>query len=151
MKNKTTYEEYLREKGELTYTFKGVSMRPWLIEGRDLFTVKAKPEGRCRKYDVVLYRSGSGQYILHRIIEVRETDYVLRGDNCINREPGIRDEDILGIMTSFVRNGREISVNGRGYQLLVRIWHYSYPVRFLWKNIKGRVGRSVRRFKKRQK
>ena len=39
MSNPKTYEQYLAENGSLTYTFKGVSMKPMLTRGRDLFTV----------------------------------------------------------------------------------------------------------------
>lgn len=117
-----TYEKYLAEHGSMTYTFKGRSMNPMLRQGRDLFTVKVKGPGRCRKYDVILYRRPPGQYVLHRVVEVREKDYVILGDNCARKEYGIRDEDIIGVLTGFVRDGRMYSVTDRGYRLYVRIW-----------------------------
>lgn len=40
--NKVTYEEYLEQNHELTYTNVGVSMLPMMKQGRDLFTVKKK-------------------------------------------------------------------------------------------------------------
>jgi hypothetical protein len=67
-------------------------MLPMLREGKDLFTVVKKGPERCKAGDVVLYRRGS-HYILHRVIEVREKDYVILGDNCVNREYGITDDD----------------------------------------------------------
>ena len=141
MNDKSTFEDYLKKKGKLTYDVKGISMYPWLKEGRDFFTVEPKSDKRFQKFDVVLYRRDPGQYVLHRIIQVRETDYVILGDNSIKKEVGIKDEDILGIMTSFVRDCRKISVNNKIYQLLVRIWYYIYPLRILWKKIKGKVRR----------
>jgi len=122
MKNRITYEQYLEQYGSLTYTFKGSSMNPMLRQGRDLFTVKVKTAERCHKYDVVLYRRPPNQYVLHRIVEVREKDYVILGDNCINKEYGIRDEDIIGVLTGFVRDGKTYSVNDPGYRLYVRVW-----------------------------
>ncbi len=122
MNNGMTYEQYLAEHGSLTYTFKGSSMNPMLRQGRDIFTVKAKTSERCRKYDVVLYRRPPNRYVLHRIVEVRENDYVIIGDNCINKEYGIRDEDIIGILTGFVRKGREYSVTDRRYLCYVHLW-----------------------------
>lgn len=96
--NKTTYEEYLAQNGELTYTNVGVSMLPMIKQGRDLFTLTKKTEARCQKYDVVLYRRPPNHYVLHRIVEVRERDYVILGDNCMNKEYGITDEDILNCL-----------------------------------------------------
>ena len=98
---KLTLEECLAENGFLTYRIRGVSMQPMLRQGRDLFTVIPKGPERCKKYDVVLYRRQSDPYVLHRIIEVRPDSYVILGDNCIAKEYGIRDEDILGVLTSF--------------------------------------------------
>lgn len=135
---KTTFEKELERKGTITYTCRGVSMLPLLRQQRDLFTI-TKRQGRCRKYDVALYKRADGAYVLHRIIKVLPDGYVILGDNCLNKEYGITDQDILGVMTSFVRDGREYSVQGRGYRLYARIWLILYPVRRLWKRLKGKV------------
>lgn len=112
-----TYEEYLDKNGSLTYTNVGVSMMPLLRQGKDLFTVTKKTERRCRVGDVVLYRRPPDKYVLHRVIAVRPKDYVILGDNCVGKEYGIKDSDILGVMTGFVRNGREYTVNDKAYKL----------------------------------
>lgn len=139
MNNRKTYEEYLAENGKLTYTFSGVSMNPMLKQGRDLFTVKKKTKERCKKYDVVLYRRPTDQYVLHRIVEVREQDYVILGDNCIAKEYGITDEDILGVLTEFLRAGKKISADNKWYQIYARLWYQIYPARKFLKRAKGKV------------
>ena len=147
---KTTYEEELNRKGKFTYTNRGVSMLPLLREHKDLFTIEKK-QGRYEKYDVVLYKRPPQSFVLHRIVEVREQDYVILGDNCLNKEYGIRDEDILGVMTSFVRNGREYSVKHKGYQLYVVIWYALYPLRRVWMKVKQRckgIGKRLKNYKK---
>lgn len=135
---KTTYEEELNRKGKFTYTCSGVSMLPLLRQHKDLFTIEKK-QGRCEKYDVVLYKRPPKSFVLHRVVEVREKDYVILGDNCLNKEYGIRDEDILGVMTSFIRNGKEYPVSHRGYRLYARVWYVLYPLRRFWKRCKGRL------------
>lgn len=137
--NKTSFGEYLQQYGVLTYRIKGVSMKPMLRQGRDSFTVVRKTDKRCSKYDVVLYHRAPDEYVLHRIIKVRDNDYVILGDNCINKEYGIKDEDILGVMTSFVRKGKEHQVSEPAYRLYVRLWCMSAPVRILLKKLKGRI------------
>lgn len=133
---KTTFEKELERKGTITYTCKGVSMLPLLRQKRDLFTV-TKRQGRCKKYDVALYRRADGAYVLHRVVKVCEDGYVILGDNCLNKEYGIKDEDILGVMTSFVRDGKEYSVDVWLYRVYVKVWYAIYPIRRLWKLLGG--------------
>ena len=135
---KTTFEEELERKGWITYTCRGVSMLPLLRQKQDLFTV-TKKQGRCKKYDVVLYKRADGAYVLHRVVKVCKDSYVILGDNCLNKEYGIREQDILGIMTSFVRDGKEHWVEARGYRMYSKIWYLLYPVRRMGKLLKIRI------------
>lgn len=128
---RTTYEEELNRKGFFTYKCSGISMLPMLRQQKDLFTIKKKI-GRCKKYDVVLYKRCPGTYVLHRIIKVCENGYVMLGDNCINKEYGIEEEDVIGVLTSFVRNGKEYCVNHKWYRLYVVVWYFLYPLRRVW-------------------
>lgn len=120
--NSSSLEEVLERDGRLTYTNVGVSMLPLLRQGRDVFTIERKTDARCKKYDVALYRREPHVYVLHRIVEVREHDYVFLGDNCINREYGITDGDILGVMTSFSHKGRTYGVDDIRYRMYVWLW-----------------------------
>ena len=134
--NKTNIPQYLAEHGELTYRIVGVSMNPLLRQDRDLITVlrsdlaEKDENGRFHNHDVVLYkRHSDGAYVLHRIVEVREKDYVILGDNCVKREYGITDEDILGVMTSFVRDGKTVQVTDPLYKAYVELWCALEPFR----------------------
>ncbi|MCR5112072.1 MAG: S24/S26 family peptidase [Ruminococcus sp.] len=137
--DKVSYEEFLEQNGTMTYSNVGVSMMPLLKQGRDLFTVRKKGNSRCKKYDVVLYRRPPSSYVLHRIIKVREKDYVILGDNCINKEYGITEDDIIGVMVSYVHNGKEHSTDFIGYRLYSRIWVDFAPVRVSLKKMKIRL------------
>ena len=143
---KTTYEEELNRKGSFTYTCSGVSMLPLLRQHKDLFTIEKKQD-RCEKYDVVLYKRPPKSYVLHRVVEVREKDYVILGDNCLNKEYGIKDEDILGVMTSFVRNGKEYPVSHRGYRLYVAVWYLLYPLRRFCMKCKSKCRGILRKYR----
>ncbi len=141
----TTYEEYLEKNGEMTYSNVGVSMLPLLRQGRDLFTVRKKEQDRCKKYDVVLYRRPPSSYVLHRVIKVRENDYVILGDNCVNKEYGITDGDIIGVMTSYVHKGKKHSVSELGYRIYSHIWVDFAPVRVFLMRIRFKLKRLMKR------
>ena len=126
--NKSTFEEQLAQNGKLIYTNKGDSMMPLIKQDRDLLIIEPV-HGRLKKYDVPLYKRDSGHYVLHRILKVREHDYVICGDNRWRKEYGITDRHIIGVLTAVVRNGKEISVNDWKYKLYVHLWCDLFPVR----------------------
>jgi hypothetical protein len=128
MNEPTTFEEELQRHGILVYTNVGCSMMPLLRQKRDLVEIAKKQPGRCKKYDVVLYRRG-GKYILHRILKVLPDSYVIAGDHNYVREYGVKDDQIIGVLAAVVRDGRRITVNDRGYRLYVHLWCDLYPFR----------------------
>ena len=125
-----TFEELLNEHGYIVYTNVGYSMMPLLRQRRDIIEIRAKKPGqRFEKYDAVLYKRGE-QYILHRIIQVRERDYVICGDHNIQKEYGITDEHILGVMTRVIRNGKNIDCQkSMCYRLYVHLWVDFFPIK----------------------
>ncbi len=116
-----TYEQQLAETGTLIHHTKGNSMRPFIRSGEDLSIIEACT-GRCQKYDVILYRRDNGQYVLHRIVRVLPDSYTLCGDNTRVREPGIRDDQVLGVLTGILRHGKPIDIHRPGYRLAVKVW-----------------------------
>lgn len=142
-----SYEDYLDKYGTLTYTNVGVSMMPLLRQGRDLFIVRKKGKDRCSVGDVVLYRRPPESYVLHRIIEVLPEGYVILGDNCINKEYGIADTDIIGVMTGYVRGDKEHSIDERGYKLYSYIWMHTADLRIACKRTLMSVKRRIRGLK----
>ena len=115
-----SYEEELMLHGKILRTNKGVSMMPLLREGRDVMIIKKK-EGRLKKYDAPLYKR-DGEYVVHRIVRVRETSYDIIGDNCIKIERGITDEQIIGVLTGVIRNGKTIYADSFKYKLYCHAW-----------------------------
>ncbi len=140
-----SYEEALEREGKLVAINSGTSMMPLLRQKRDLMVIEKKGESRCKKYDAVLYRRG-GRYILHRVIKVRENDYVIVGDNCRRLEYGITDGDILGVLTAVVRGGkREVKMDSFGARLYAHIWCDFFPVRAVLIRVRELLGAVKRR------
>ena len=145
------FERELAEKGKLIYTNVGVSMLPWLREGRDLMVIERAVSFGA--FDAVLFRrpgvSGRGKYVLHRILkEYPDGKFFVAGDNCTGGEAVAR-EDILGVLTGVIRNGRLIKTDSLVYRLYVRLWCAPYRTRFfLLKSlaILRRFGARLKRF-----
>ncbi len=149
MSDKRQIEDVLADEGLFVSTTVGVSMLPMLRNRMDTIVVMPY-EGRLKKYDVPLYKRGS-DYILHRIIDVLPDSYVICGDNCIQKEYGITDEQILGVMTGFYRGPKQINMDGLGYKLYVRVWCGLYPIRKIYgrmRRIAAMAWHKIRRGKK---
>ncbi len=134
--NSSSFDDVLARDGRLIYSNVGDSMLPLIRQGRDILVIE-RSQGRLKKYDVPLYRRDSGQYVLHRVLQVRENDYVLCGDNRWSKEYDITDRHILGVLTAVVRNGKELPVTDWRYRLYVRLWCDLFPLRaFLLKGLR---------------
>ena len=82
--NVFSIEQMLEEHGFAVYPIKGVSMMPLLRQGKDSVSIVAlDEEGKksLKVNDVPLYRLPEGRLVLHRILEVRDGYYLIRGDN----------------------------------------------------------------------
>ena len=124
----TRFEDVIERDGRLVYTNVGDSMRPLIRQDRDILIIE-KYEGRLKKFDVPLYKRDSGQYVLHRVLKVRDSDYVICGDNRYYKEYGITDRHIIGVLTAVVRNGKEIPITDLRYRLYVHLWCDLFPIR----------------------
>ena len=114
-----SFEEELERSGKLIYRNAGVSMRPLIKQNRDILII-TKPEGRLKKYDIPLYKRGGNQYVLHRIVKVRDND-------------------------SLVRKGKEVNFNGFGYRFYTRFWYAVYPVRVIFMEARILAGKIKRK------
>ena len=143
----SSFEELLAMDGFLTYRVQGCSMEPMLFQNRDVITVRSKKPGeRFAENDVVLYyRKRDRKYTLHRIVEVCKDSYVILGDNCFVLERGIKDEDILGVLVSFQRDGKFYDVNDSEYLKYVAKLRRNQDRRIAFGRGKARVKAVVKR------
>lgn len=129
--------ERLAAGEDVQFTPRGTSMRPMIFGGRD-HVVLSPVKGRLKKYDLPLYRRDDGQYVLHRIVKAGES-FTCMGDNQYIREPGIRQDQILAVVTAFVRNGKRYRVTDFSYRAYCVFWYYSRPLRRCFVAAKQRI------------
>ena len=142
-------ETELAERGSYASVTKGTSMRPLFRTNRDMIVV-APLKSPPKKYDIVLYRGMGGEYILHRIIKVREDVYVIRGDNTYFKEY-VPKERVFAVLVSYNRKGKSGSPDSFSFKLYSRVWHFLYPLRFLYVKLRSLAHRIYRKLFKRKK
>lgn len=99
-----SYEMLIAAAGSVVIEPLGISMLPFLKEGRDSVHL-VRPSDAPARYDIVLYRVGS-EYVLHRIIGFDGDNYIICGDNCRGWERGHGRGDIIAVVDMIYRNGK---------------------------------------------
>ena len=129
-----TIREALVQGKSVRFVPGGSSMLPMLYPNRDTVVLSPLPE-KLKKYDLPLYQRENGDYVLHRVVKTGQT-YTCIGDNQFFREAGLRHEQMIGLVTEFIRDGKTISVTSFGYRLYCRFWHYSRFPRRCWRKLR---------------
>ena len=126
----STVELELRNNGAYASTTSGTSMRPLFKTGRDVVILRTC-DTELKKYDVVLYKTKEGKYLLHRIIAVRDNEFIIRGDNTFIREHVAKDR-ILAVLTEYNRGGKKHTTRDLSFRIYSRVWNFIYPARFVF-------------------
>ena len=127
-------DEALKISSEISVLTSGISMEPMLREHRDIAIVE-RVNRKLKKNDVPLYRrAGCDKLVLHRIIKLTDNGYVIRGDNLYKNEYDVTDENIVGVLKAFYRNGKYYDcATSKKYHSYIFLNRLSYPFRYFWK------------------
>ena len=107
--------DMLKERGKVIFSPQGISMRPTICQG-DTVTLSAVTSPK--RYDILFYTRSDGKAVLHRLIAFdKNGGYIMRGDNCLVKEFGITDKDIVAVVTAIEKNGRKYSTSGALFNL----------------------------------
>ncbi|WP_293589324.1 S24/S26 family peptidase [Prevotella sp.] len=119
----------LDEGHSVTLTLRGVSMRPFLEDGRDK-AILTKPSKPVRVGDVVLAEVSSRRYALHRIVKIEGSLVTMRGDGNLATEQ-FDASKVLGIARCFYRKGRKRPdyTTGWKWRIYSAVWTALLPVR----------------------
>lgn len=139
----------LNNGGRADLVVTGVSMYPMLRNRRDRVTLIPAPE-LCKKADIILYRRQSGQYVLHRIVRVKDGGYICCGDNQAEIEP-VDHSQVIAVVDGFTRKGKAYSLDHRGYRMYLFFWVELFPLRQVYIRLRHALGRLRRKLLKKEK
>ncbi len=133
-------EEQLHQGKEVTFRIKGNSMFPFLVSDLTDVTL-VKPGDKCHKYDVVLFQTKDGKYIMHRIIKATETEYITMGDALKTKEK-TTNKQIIGRMNSYTTLDKHVDCDAKLYIRKVKLWVFLRPFRRILLGLMRRINRS---------
>ncbi len=130
-KNEDFLPEVLRLVNEghtVTLPLRGVSMRPFLEDGRDkaLLTKARKP----KIGDPVLAIIDKRYYVLHRVVSIEGDKVTLLGDGNLTPERCTMSDIVASVVGFYRKGSRQLdSVEGRKWKTYSWIWARLRPVR----------------------
>lgn len=135
--------EQIAAGGSVRFSPKGTSMLPMLRQNIDS-VVLVKADRRLNKYDLPLYRRENGQFVLHRVVGVKEDSYTMCGDNQYLYEHGIKEEQILAIMDGFYRGDTYVSSTDKKYRSYCKRQVAKQYIRGVLLKIRRKIGNILR-------
>lgn len=129
MEQTQSIKEILDTYGKYTGLTMGTSMEPLIHEQQDNIIV-VKNKGRLKKYDVAVYVTPQGKYIMHRVVKVCDDHYVIVGDNLLKKEY-VTDDMICGVLVGFYKKGKKYidCTSSKKYMIYSKIWVALLPIR----------------------
>lgn len=118
---------------------KGWSMLPLLWSERDKLTISPLKPDSIQVGRVVLIHLGGSRYMVHRIVRVEGDIVTLRGDGNPYQVEECSRSQVLGEMTSIIRDGKRIQQGDSLWQGIQDYWPSSPIVRRILLAIYRRV------------
>lgn len=134
-------EDAIKDGGEFRLITAGTSMLPMLRDRKDTVILR-KVEGKLKKYDLPLYKRADGSFVLHRIVGIGKDGYKMSGDNHPMIEYPVKEEQIIAVVTGFIKDGKLTQTNSFGYRFYC-IWHCG--VRKPMRKLISRLRQAVKR------
>lgn len=111
------------------FTVYGSSMLPAVGGGRDKALAELCDRKKLRRLDVVVVRTDSGRYLMHRITKLTEFGFYLCGDWNEKGDGFFRFDQIIARITEFERKGKHIRLESPFWRVVFGAWVFAKPVR----------------------
>lgn len=116
----------ISEGKSVTMRVKGNSMLPFIKNGD---TIKLVKIDSLKLYDIVLARIDDKQYVLHRIIRIKDNQLLLMGDGNLKGCERCKVEDVLALAAIKVNDKKEYDFRSDSHLKKARIWNFLLPIR----------------------
>lgn len=133
-------KEMVDQGMEVSMTVSGTSMEPFLIHNQDRIYFQ-KPKGPIKKGDMVFFQRKTGEYVMHRIMRVRDHRYYLAGDHQTFLEGPIEESRIFAKVVSVERAGVWLSEDDCVWRFYAVWWRRLFWVRKVVNKLKRIIGK----------
>jgi len=122
--------EIIEKGGSAWITVTGMSMYPFLKEGRDSVELSRASFEDIKRGDIVLIRRANGAFVLHRVLKKKKDCFFIIGDAQQWVEGPLLPEQLQTVVTKIKRRGRVISCDNPLLKVFVFVWMLVIPLRY---------------------
>ncbi len=122
-------EELLSKENEVIVTVRGQSMSPLIVANRDQVILEKRNFNKLNKGEIILFKSKHGKYLLHRIHDISDLGYLTMGDGNVHFDGWVRPCNVVAVVRSIIRNGRELDCYSYFWQNSFKVWMVLLPIR----------------------
>lgn len=122
-------DEIIKQDASVWITVTGMSMYPFLRDGKDEVELTGATFENVRKGDIVLFKRTGGAYVLHRILRKKTDCFYIVGDAQQRVEGPIVPEQLKARVTRVKRGERVIDCNSIFMKTAVALWMVLLPFR----------------------
>ena len=113
-------EEMFAAGKQVRMTITGISMLPMLRDRTDAVLLERTDE--IKMFDVILFVRATGEAVMHRIVACGPEGYTLLGDNQIEEEGPIKEEQVMAKMVGFYHDDYYVSAKTWWYRVYSVLW-----------------------------
>ncbi len=129
--------EIISSGGSFRLFPKGISMLPTIKQGVD--SVELAAPKKLKKYDIVLYKRPNGQFVIHRIMKIKNDEVALCGDNQVAVEKGVEANVVLAKVVGIYKGEKLFKNTDFSYKLYSFLWANTRIIRRFYRGIKRRI------------
>ena len=133
----------LRAGKAVVFRVSGSSMLPAVAGGRDLVKAELCDTAKLRRLDVVVVRTDSDRYIMHRITKITKFGFCTCGDWRLEGDGFFRFDQVVAQITEFRRKGKSIDLQSAFWRGIFGIWVAAAPIRPALKRLCEAVSRVI--------
>ena len=136
----TVLKEMVEQGMEVSTTIFGASMEPFLKDKRDRIYFR-KTEETIQKGDMVFFQRNTGEYVMHRVMQVRNHQYYMAGDHQTFLEGPIEATQIFAKVVSVERAGIWLTEEDRIWKFYANWWRRLFWLRKVRNKLKRVIGK----------
>ena len=125
---------------EVSMEIAGTSMEPFLVHKRDRIYFR-RPEETIKKGDMVFFQRKTGEYVMHRVMMVKDKQYYMAGDHQTFLEGPIEKKQIFAKVVSVERDGVWLTEEDKLWKFYAVWWRRLFWVRKVVNKLKRIIGK----------